>query len=121
MDVSSLVTLTKLKRFGIGGNWTAGGDYLDDNSLETAVNAMPDLEWLKINGLDLKNISFLEKLKKLEWLNISANQGITDFKPLACLPKLKTLHLRNMPQAGTGAVVNDHIQYLITIGVTIHR
>ena len=128
MDVSSLKTLTKLKRFGIGGNFTAGGDYLDDNSLETAVNAMPDLEWLKINGLDLKSLSFLAGLENLEWLNISANQGVTDFKPLACLPSLTTLHFRNMPMVawstgldGELIASDDHIQYLISIGVTIRR
>ena len=128
LDVSSLKTLTKLKRFGIGGNWAVGGDYLDDNSLETAVKAMPDLEWLKINGLDLKSLSFLAGLENLENLNISANQGVTDFKPLACLPSLTTLHFRNMPMVawstgldGELLASDDHIQYLISIGVTIRR
>ena len=114
-DVSSLKTLTKLKRFGIGARRVGA-------QVGPLVTNMPDLEWLRVNHTGLTDIEFLEELPKLKWLNISANPGIEDFKPLACLPELKDLHLRGMPQVGfgTGGVVNDHIQYLITIGVTIH-
>ena len=117
-DASSLVGLTKLKRLGIGGNYNLG-----TAQVSRLVADMDDLVWLKINATRLDSISFLEGMDKLEWLNISANRGITDFKPLACLENLRTLILRDMPHVGLGAggVVNDHIQYLITIGVTIYH
>ena len=118
-DVSSLTRLTKLKRFGIGGNWTATSHNLT-SGLTGLIPNMPDLVWLKINGIGLTDISFLENLKKLEWLNVSANRGITDLSPLACLPELETLRIVNMPIVGNAADgYNGHIQYLIYKGVTV--
>ena len=126
-DVSSLKTLTKLKEFGIGSN-SYDGEYLDTNSLITAINEMSNLEWLNVKNLGLADISFLAGLTKLEWLNLSANRHVRNFKPLACLPKLKTLHFRNMNMVawstgldGELIASDDHIQYLLSIGVTIHR
>ena len=121
-DVSSLVTLTKLKSLAIGGNYQLG-----DDKVSGLVTRLTDLTWLKVNGTSLTNIAFLEKLKKLKWLNISANRGVTDFKPLACLPDLTYLSIRNMNVAwstgldGELIASDDHIQYLINIGVTIVR
>ena len=122
-DASSLVGLTKLKRLGIGGNYNLGSA-----QVRRLVADMDDLVWLKINANRLDDISFLEGMDKLENLNISGNWDITDFKPLACLPKLKFLHLRNMGTLawstgldGELLSTDDHIQYLINIGVTIYR
>ena len=116
-DASSLVGLTKLKRLGIGGNYNLGSAQVG-----RLVADMDDLVWLKINANRLDDISFLEGMDKLENLNISGNGGITNFKPLTCLDALKFLHLRSMPQVGLGTgIVNDHIQYLINIGVTIYH
>ena len=120
-DISSLKTLTKLKRFGIGD-----GEF--GNMVNDLVVKMPDLTWLKVPGTNIRNLDFLEKLPDLEWLNISSNGQLDDFKPLACLEKLKTLHLRRMSTLAwstglDGELISsdDHIQYLINIGVTIHR
>jgi len=122
-DASSLVGLTKLKRLGIGGNYNLGSA-----QVSRLVADMDDLVWLKINATRLDDISFLEGMDKLEWLNISGNWGITDFKPLACLPELKTLIVRNMNTLAWSTTADgellssdDHIQYLINIGVTIYR
>ena len=113
-----LASLTKLKRFSMGsGEFRA--------QVAPLVTKMPDLEWLKVNGTNIGNLDFLKELPKLEWLDISGN-GITDFKPLACLEKLKTLHLRNMNSLAWSTTADglllssdDHIQYLLNIGVTI--
>ncbi len=121
-DVSSLKTLTKLKVLSVGSNRQLG-----DAQISGLVADMTDLTRLKVNGTSLTDISFLEKLTKLENLNISANRGITNFKPLACLDALRILHLRNLNIAWStgldGELISsdDHIQYLINIGVTIHR
>ena len=120
-DVSSLKTLTKLKRFGIGARRVGA-------QVGPLVTKMPDLEWLRVNHTGLTDIKFLEELPKLEHLNISLNPDIEDFKPLACLPELKDLHLRGMMNRlawstgldGELLSTDDHIQYLINIGVTIH-
>ena len=119
-DISSLKTLTKLKRFGIGD-----GEF--GNKVNDLVVKMPDLTWLKVPGTNIRNLDFLEELPDLEWLNISANGQLSDFKPLACLEKLKTLHLRRMSTLAWSTTADgfllssdDHIQYLINIGVTIH-
>ena len=120
-ELSPLNRLTKLKRFGIGD-----GEF--GNKVNDLVVKMPDLTWLKVNGTNIRNLDFLEKLPDLEWLNISANGQLTDFKPLACLEKLKTLHLRNIGTLAWSFTADgdllssdDHIQYLINIGVTIRR
>ena len=118
-DVSSLANLTKLTHLGIGGN----PNEISHNLSQLVAN-MPDLEWLKLNQIGLTDISFLEGLPKLEWLNLSANHGITDWRPVACLPKLKTLHVRNMHRTTFGTAVNGynvHIQYLMDrAGVTVN-
>ena len=120
-ELSPLNNLTKLKRFSIGD-----GEF--GNKVNDLVVRMSDLEWLKVNGTNIKNLDFLEDLPDLEWLNISANGQLTDFKPLACLEELKTLYLRNMGTlawsfTADGELLSSdaHIQYLINIGVTIHR
>ena len=113
-----LASLTKLKRFSMGSAEFRA-------QVAPVVTKMPDLVWLKVNGTNIGNLDFLEELPDLEWLDISGN-GIEDFKPLACLEKLKTLHLRNMSTLAwstglDGELISsdDHIQYLINIGVTI--
>ena len=119
-DVSSLASLTKLTHFGIGG--ADGGDVGKNLSQEGLAANWPDLVWLKVNQVQLTDISFLEGLPKLEWLNISANKGIRDFKPLVCLPKLEYLSVRNMHAAtfGNASVgYNVLIQYLMDNGVTV--
>ena len=119
-DISSLAGLTKLTHFGIGGS--DGGVVSNNLSQGLVANNWPDLVWLKVNSIALTDISFLEGLPKLEWLNISGNRRLRDLKPLVCLPKLKTLHVRNMPAATIGNAsvgYNVHIQYLIDNGVTV--
>ena len=112
-DARPLASLTKLKRFGIGGNYPGGGERVG-NYLSVVVARMPDLEWLKVNAIRLRDISFLEKLTKLENLNISGNGEITDFKPLTCLRKLKILHIRSIPRVIDAAGVYDvHVKYLV--------
>ena len=112
-SISSLAGLTKLKEFGIGD-----GQFGSDQISRLVAN-MPNLEWLKLPGTGLTDISFLAGLLKLEELNLSANGHITDLKPLACLPKLKKLHMRRMPIIYNGSVYSVHIQYLVDNGVTI--
>ena len=117
-DISSLASLTKLTHLGIGGNPSA-----ISHNLSQLVANMPDLEWLKLNQIGLTDISFLEGLPKLEWLNLSANHGITDWRPVACLPKLEFLQVFNMHRTTFGTAVNGynvHIQYLMDrAGVTV--
>ena len=120
-ELSPLNNLRKLKRFGIGD-----GEF--GNKVNDLVVRMPDLTWLKVPGTNIRNLDFLEDLPDLEWLNISANGQLSDFKPLACLEKLKTLHLRRMSTLAWSTTADglllssdDHIQYLINLGVTIHR
>ena len=119
-DISSLASLTKLTHFGIGGS--DGGDVGKNLSQEGLAANWPDLVWLKVNQILLTDISFLEGLPKLEWLNISGNWRLRDLKPLVCLPKLKTLHVKNMHAATIGNAsvgYNVHIQYLMDNGVTV--
>ena len=116
-ELSPLNGLTKLKRFGIGDGEFRG-------KVGPLVANMPDLEWLKVNGTNIGNLDFLVGLTKLEWLNISANGTITDFKPLTCLPSLETLIVRRLPRLletnEVGAqVFNKHIQYLMDNDVTV--
>lgn len=113
-SVSSLNGLTKLKRFGIGQ-----GQFGSDIVNPLLAN-MTDLEWLRVNGANISNLNFLEKLKKLEFLNISANGRIEDLSLLACLPKLTELRIHNMPIVGDAAIGYDkHILYLHSKGVTV--
>ena len=118
-SVSSLYRLRKLKRFGIGD-----GQFGSDIVNPLLAN-MPDLEWLKVNGTNLTNLNFLVGLTKLKWLNISANGGIEDLKPLTCLPSLETLIVRRMDalifrtSAAGAQVFTRHIHYLSENGVTV--
>ena len=116
-DVSSLASLTKLTHLGVGWNHGEVG-----NALSQLVANMPDLEWLKVNQLGLTDISFLEGLPKLKWLNLSANELITDLSPIACLSNLEYLSVKRMRRGLVGNVAdgfNVHIQYLIDKGVTV--
>ena len=118
-DASSLASLTKLKTFAISDAPAIGS-----STMGQLVASLPNLEKLKINYTGLTDISFLESKTKLKHLNISRNRGIRDFSPIACLPNLDTLHIRNMHAATFGNVAdgyNVHIQYLIDKGVSVHR
>ena len=110
-DVSSLASLTKLTHLALGGD---GNEGISNHNLSQAVTNMPDLVLLKVNAIGLTDVSFLEGLLKLEQLDLSANNGITDWRPVACLPKLKTLALRNSARSIGNAAdgYNVHIQYL---------
>ena len=112
-DARPLASLDKLKGFAIGGNYPGGGERVGDYLVDVVKN-MLDLEWLKVNASGLRDISFLEKLTKLEDLDISGNNGITDFKPLTCLLKLKNLYIRSIPRVIDAAGVYDiHVKYLV--------
>ena len=107
-----LASLTKLKEFGIGD-----GEFR--SQVSPLVANMPDLEWLRVNGCNLADIDFLDGLPKLKYLNISYNQGVTELKPLVCLPELETLIVRRMPIIYNGSVYSVYIQYLVDSGVEI--
>ena len=118
-DVTPLAGLTNLETLRIGDNSKIGS-----SAMGQLVASLPNLEMLKINFTGLTDISFLESKTKLKHLNISRNRGIRDFSPIACLPNLDTLHIRNMHAATFGNVAdgyNVHIQYLIDKGVSVHR
>ena len=90
---SPLANLTKLTSLRIGGH--RNGDISSD-SLEAVVENMGDLSDLKVNNMGLTDISFLEDLTKLSSVNLNSNLGITDFKPLTCLPNLSGLRVQNI-------------------------
>ena len=116
-DVSPLASLTKLTHLGVGGHSNEG---ISNHNLSQAVASLPDLEWLRVMDIGLTDISFLEGLTKLEKLDLSTSNGITDWRPVACLPKLKTLALRRVRSIGNAADgYNVHIQYLIDRNVEI--
>ena len=140
-DVTPLASLTNLKRFGLGGNGITDvtplasltnlehlilkdNTKLGSSAIGQLVASLPNLENLQINYTGLTDISFLESKTKLKILNISLNRGIRDFSPIACLPNLEILHIRNMHAAtfGNASVgYNVHIQYLIDKGVSVHK
>ena len=126
---SHLASLTKLTELLIGGSENAD---IGSDTLEVVVENMRDLENLKVNTLGLTDISFLEKLTELRIVNLNSNKGITDFKPLTCLPNLSLLLVKNIPAVYDLPIGHDRtvevdtghdpfIQYLIDDGITVRR
>ncbi len=98
-DVSSLAGLNKLTSLRIGVNYQVVDGVkqrMGSDGLKAAVAGMPNLTDLKVNALGLTDISFLEDLPKLEYLNLNGNRGITSFKPLACLKVLADLRVQRI-------------------------
>ena len=98
-DVSSLVTLNKLTSFRIGANKRVVDGVeqrMGSDGLKAAVAGMPNLTDLKANALGLTDISFLEDLPKLGYLNLNGNRGIISLKPLACLKVLADLRVQRI-------------------------
>ena len=121
-DVSSLVTLNKLTSFRIGANKRVVDGVVQrmgSDGLKAAVAGMPNLTDLKANALGLTDISFLEDLPKLGYLNLNGNRDITSLKPLTCLDKLYDLRVQRVNAVLTSSGLSHHIQYLIDEGVEI--
>ena len=98
-DVSSLAGLNKLTslRIGVNKRVVDGVEQrMGSDGLKAAVAGMPNLTDLKVNALWLTDISFLEDLPKLEYLNLNGNRGIISLKPLACLKVLADLRIQRV-------------------------
>ena len=122
-DVSSLVTLNKLTSFRLGVNYQVvdgSKQRMGSDGLKAAVAGMPNLTDLKANALGLTDISFLEKLPKLGYLNLNGNREIENLKPLTCLDKLYDLRVQRVNAVFTSSgLLSHHIQYLIDEGVEV--
>ena len=98
-DVSSLANLNKLKTLFIGLNKRVVDgveERMGSDGLKAAVAGMPNLSTLKANALWLTDISFLEDLPKLGYLNLNGNRGIISLSPLACLKVLADLRIQRV-------------------------
>ena len=113
-DFSSLSDLINLKKLTIENIYSLSGnkfnvnlefakklknlEFLNINGCTSccnlALNQLTKLTILKIRDNDLKDITFLETLSNLCWLDISYNKNIFDFFPISKLTKLKKLEIR---------------------------
>jgi len=119
LDVSSLDGLNKLTSFRIGNNYreVAGvKQRMGSAGLKAAVAGMPNLTGLKANALGLTDISFLEDLPKLGYLNLNGNRGIISLKPLACLEVLADLRVQRINIAYNSVTRELHPLLLFLIG-----
>ena len=122
-DVSSLVTLNKLTSFRLGVNYQVvdgSKQRMGSDGLKAAVAGMPNLTDLKANALGLTDISFLEDLPKLGYLNLNGNRDITSLKPLTCLEDLVDLRVERVNAVYTSSGrLSHYIQYLLAEGVVV--
>ena len=115
---SPLASLTKLTSLRIGG---ASNADIESAGLKAVVAGMPDLRDLKVNHMGLTDISFLEDLTELGYLNLNGNRAITSLKPLACLDKLYDLRVQRVDIAYNSVTGEFHplILFLIGEGVSV--
>ena len=115
---SLLASLTKLTSLRIGGHSNAD---IGSDTLEVVVENMRDLRDLKVNHMGLTDISFLEDLTELGYLNLNGNRAITSLKPLACLDKLYDLRVQRVDIAYNSVTGEFHplILFLIGEGVSV--
>ena len=113
-DFSSLSELNKLKKLKIENIYSLSGnkfninlnflknlvnlEYLNINGCNTnthlPISHLTKLKILKIRDNDLKDITFLETLTNLYWLDISYNRDIMDYFSISKLTKLKKLEIK---------------------------
>ena len=108
---SPLANLTKLTNLVIAGHRNVN---IGSAGLAAVVAEMHDLKRLKVNSMGLTDISFLEDLPKLSIVVLSSNKGITDFKPLTCLPNLSILRVHNIPAVYTLPAGHDRYTQVAT-------
>ena len=115
---SPLANLTKLTSLRIGGHRNAD---IGSDTLEVVVENMTNLTALKVNHMGLTDISLLENLKELRYLNLNGNREITNLKPLACLPNLSDLRVERVGAAYNTVTgeVNKLLLFLIGEGVYV--
>lgn len=88
-DFSPLSALTQLQKL------TLSGCVLSDASLKS-IGTLGELTCLRLSACALRDAAFLEKLTRLEELDLS-NNALSSVAPLAGMTELKSLKLSNNP------------------------
>ena len=111
-DISLLAQLTRLERLDLRDNHVSDleplaalhrleGLDLRDNRLQvddlSALGGLQQLQQLNLRNSGVSGLGGIETLRNLVHLNLHSNPQIKSIAPLAGLPRLQTLILRNVP------------------------